>query len=229
MNRKAIKLFSIIMLTIMLMTIGTISKAAIEVKKGTTPYTNIKVSDSYNLCYNLRNSDSTLGNNSLDPHLVTNADWGAAAYLGISAYGSVRSANGTSVTIDGKSYNSTTKNITGVINMGKTYTQTSSLITGYTSNDNITTLKNNLSTKYVETLGATAADATNNGRAFEETKGWYSSNAYYPTTSYPVGIRAGVLGFDGNYSGSGYGSRCCEWCHIPPSTLELELRSSTDI
>ncbi len=81
MNKKVLKLISIMILTMLLSTITTISNAGVEVKSGTTPYTDISVSGSYQVCFDMRYG-GTLGSNSLDSHLTTNADWGAAAYLG---------------------------------------------------------------------------------------------------------------------------------------------------
>ncbi len=198
MNRKVLKLISIIILTMLLSTIATISNAGVEVKSGTTPYTSITVSGSYQVCFDMRYG-GTLGSNSLDPHLTTNADWAAAAYLGLSDYGDVRDGDGTSVTIDGTSYNSTTNNITGVMNMGKTFTQTASLFPGASTSSYRTALENNINTKYVETLGTTMEDATNKGRAYGETSGWYGSLSYYPSTGWPVEIRKDVLSFCGHY------------------------------
>jgi len=209
MNNKVIKRIIIILIIVLgSLLIGTTSKAALECKPGGNVYTNITVNDSYLLCYDMRNGDSTLGNHTLDPHLTTNADWGAAAYLGLSAYGNVRNKNGTTVTINGKSYYSTTNNITGVMDMGKNYTQTASLIKEYSETGYIGSLKANLNTKYVETLAKLADDNTINlGRAFKETSGWFDSENSYFRADMPVGIRIGVLGF--SISAYGDGSRCC--------------------
>lgn len=166
MNKKTTKIFIIIILTITIILIGTISKATVENKPGGTVHTSISVSDSYQICYEMRND--ALGNNSLDPHLTTNADWAAAAYLGLSAYGSVRSKDGTSVSIEETNYYSTTNNITGIMNMGVKLTQTASLRTGYTTSSYRTNLEQNINTKYVETLGEKYNDIINKGKAIYE-------------------------------------------------------------
>lgn len=194
---KTIKVIIITIITFISLSILNTTRAAIENKPKGTLYSNISVSDSYRLCYDLRNNDetSTLGNNSLNPHLTTNADWGAAAYLGVSIYGSVRSATGEQITIDGIRYYTTTGNVTGIMNMGKNYTQTASLWEGnsteYTEN-----LRNNINTKYVENLPNSSNDENNKGKSFFETSGWYGSSYFYPNnSSYPVGVRILVMGF----------------------------------
>ena len=62
---------------------NTISMAGIQIIDKATTMTSLNVSEEFDMCYNLRNGDSTLGTNSLDPHLVTSLDWGAVAYFNI--------------------------------------------------------------------------------------------------------------------------------------------------
>ena len=45
---------SLLLICLFILCFSTISNAAIEVKPGTSAYTNITASDSYDLCYNLR-------------------------------------------------------------------------------------------------------------------------------------------------------------------------------
>lgn len=202
--REKIKYISIIAIVfLMLFTIK--SNAAMAIKPGTSSWTKISVSESYQQCYNLRNSDATLGKNNLDPHLTLNKDWGAVAYLAISPYGKVeKDIRGPKISINGTNYYTTTGNITGVMNMGEYYTQTSSLLGG-NGNDNTTNLTNNLSTKYVENLSAETSIENTRGQAIAETWGWFSSDKYYSTSSAPVGIRHGILGL-GNYGFGYYGN-----------------------
>lgn len=211
--KSKLKYLGIIMF-LLISTFTIKSNAAMEVKSGTSSWSNISASEAYQQCYNLRYSDSTLGKNSLDPHLTLNADWAAAAYLATSSYGAVSSSQGPVVSVGGVNNYSTTGNATGVMNMGSHYTMTSSLIEGYEDKGaSIEKIKNNLNTKYVETLSATNTIENTKGKAFAEVAGWWSSWAKYPISSYPVGIRVGVNGFksfgsytynDETYAGQGY-------------------------
>lgn len=209
------KILGAMLMSGILITMANVSKAAIEVKPGTSSYVDITASDSYKLCYDLREYDTTLGTNSLDPHLTLNKDWGAVTYLSVSSYGAVRGYQGPSVTIGSTDYTSTTGNKSGVMNFGKTYTQTSSLFGGRSADYNTTTnLKNNLNTKYVENLATTNNVENTKGQALMEVNAWYnslSSTGFYPRGDYPVGIRAGVFGiysYNGghDYYGSGSGN-----------------------
>ena len=84
-NKKII-LSIIIILSITF--ISTISKAALEFKKNAkNEYSPLNASVAYQLCYDLKNSDSTLGINQVDPHLILNKDWTAVAFLSMSTYG----------------------------------------------------------------------------------------------------------------------------------------------
>lgn len=186
--KNKIKCISFIMIvTIMLLTIK--SNAAMAIKPGTTTWTSINVSDSYAQCYNLRNADSTLGANQLDPHLTLNKDWGAVAYLAISTYGSVNSSTLPTTTINGTSYTTTNGNATGVMDMGKDYTQTSSLKSDYEEENNYANLVNNVNSKYVEILPNSLIYANTLGQAINETKSWWgtsvsdSGNGWYPVVN----------------------------------------------
>lgn len=190
--KNKIKCISFIMIvTIMLLTIK--SNAAMAIKPGTTTWTSINVSDSYAQCYNLRNADSTLGANQLDPHLTLNKDWGAVAYLAISTYGSVNSSTLPTTTINGASYTTTNGNATGVMNMGNIYTQTASDNENDTHNyADMIEIYNNIETKYVEKLSSNPTSDTTVGQALVETISWFgSANDYGIPTLY----RWKVLGY----------------------------------
>lgn len=151
--------------------------AQIEIVPSSSVLTNVTVSTSYLTCRNLDSLNSTLGTTGLDPHLVTNADWGAVSYLAHSIYGVNATYDGSTkigriVTIDGIEFYSTTPNVTGVMNWGKRYTQTASLENTLTSKGdeeaiksalqsstdgsntykNIVLLVKNKDTKYIENL-----------------------------------------------------------------------------
>ena len=199
MNVKMKIAIGIIVLLIII--IPSVSKANynMEITGEGTKWTNITISDAYDECQGLNDEDSVLGTTGLDAHLVLNKDWGAVAYLAISAYGSVTSKSGTNV----NGHYSTTNNVTGVMDMGKTYTFTSA---GHTtgldsaSGSNYrTSLRNNKTTKYVELLPATANASNTKGMAISETSGWFSSTATYCTADNPCLYRTGVCGFYSGY------------------------------
>lgn len=198
-NKLKILVSLIVILNVCLLSVT--SQAAMEVKAGTIPYINIKPTDSYKLCYDLRNSDSTLGNNTLDPHLILNKDWGAVAYLGLSTYGAIKDQTGPIVVIEGQNYTSTTGNISGVINLGYTDTITSSILPGARDSSGYINIKNNLNTKYVETLPTNPTIANTKGQACSETRGWFGTptNGTYPYLSFNVLLkRIGLLGYGNN-------------------------------
>lgn len=184
--------------------------AQIEIVPSSSVITNVTVSTSYLTCRNLDSVNSTLGTTGLDPHLVTNADWGAVSYLAHSIYGvnaTYDDSNkiGRVVTIEGIEFYSTTPNVTGVMNWGKRYTQTASLENTLTSKgdeeaiksaldsstDGANTYKNivllikNKDTKYVENLKSNKTA----GFAMHEVSGqndlslgfsWYGNNIVSP-------------------------------------------------
>ena len=189
--KNKVKIIGIlVMISLIAICFSTISNAAIEVKPGTAAHVNINPSTAYQYCYDMRSSTSTLGANTLDPHLILNADWGAVTYLGASTYGNIRSANGTEVTIKDEKYYSTTNNITGVMNMGNNLgTFTSSLIDGAAKNVNRTNLEKNINTKYVETLPTECTIDGTKGQALAETAGWYGSLCEYVSYDWPINSR----------------------------------------
>ena len=193
--RKTIISFIIIIFIIIFST--TISKAGVQIIKGATTYTSVNISESFDICYNLRNGDSTLGTNTLDPHLATSLDWGAVAYLAQSRYG----ANATST----NSYNSTsTGNESGVKDTGG-YMQTATLF----ENRNKTStnaksyryrLEEALKTpgmeKYVDEISNTVNVTTTLGRAIAETQNWYGATYTFQNqsnTDYPLIIRESLF------------------------------------
>lgn len=196
------KIFISFFMAIAVVAMSSISRAAIEIKPGTTVYDYITVSDSYQLCYDLRANDTTLGSNSLDPHLILNKDWGAVAYLGASAYGSARSDKGDKIDINGGNYYSTTGNKSGVINLGNNPTQTAAISKSrYSTYDRYRkNLIENIEKKYVETY---ENELSGKGCAWNETKNWYSGSY----TFNEIILRKGIFGLDyssnGNYCAYG--------------------------
>jgi hypothetical protein len=205
---KIIGLFTIVL--IMLLT--TKVNAGMQVKSGTSSWDKITVSESYSVCYDLRNSDSTLGKNTLDPHLVLNKDWSAAAYLGVSSYGSI-SDNTPRYYENGQYYYTINGNKTGVTNLGSNYTKTSSLLEGFNEeNSNISKLVENKNTKYVEIIDVNRTIEKTKGQALAETWGWFYNNASNNTawtefcSDYPVLIRSSYFGvIDGRNFSKGSG------------------------
>ena len=171
------------------------ANAAVEIKPGTTAQTSITVNDSFRTCYDMRIPASSLGNNSLDPHLAKLTDWGITAYLGLSSYGTVKNATGDTVTINSVNYTTTTGNATGVMDFGKNVTHTASYLEGSTSSDKRSNLYTSSYSRYVDVISGTNDASNNIGMAYGETSGWYSSPKDFVNSSNPVGIRAGVLGY----------------------------------
>lgn len=198
MKKKLTIITLFLILTLILgICFNNISNAAIEIKPGTKRHTNIQATTAYQYCYDMRSSTSTLGNNSLDPHLTLNADWTATAYLGASVYGNVRNQKGNGVIIGGSTtYNSTTNNITGVMNMGSPYIFTSSLLTTYNTNecDEYINLVNNKNTKYVEVFEESDTIENAKGKGTIEVKNWWDSNYNYANSSNPLIFREKIFG-----------------------------------
>lgn len=191
MKRKIIVISLLVIIASL--SIATVSNAAIQIKPTQANiHTNITASNAYQYCYDMRNASSSLGVNNLDPHLTLNKDWGAAAYLAISAYGTTRSAYPTSVSIDGYGYRSTTGNVTGVMNMHKRI-YTASVVENATDLTNLTNIVNNKNTKYVEIIPKSNLAAATKGYAFEETRGWYGSNGVNPSGYSTIERNNGIL------------------------------------
>ena len=121
----------------------------------------------FQLCYDMRDPTSSLGNNSLDPHLQLNKDVGAYAYLGMSAYGS----NG-AITQITSTYGSTSSNATGVLyTWGQSFTITAGTY------DGAEIIKKYGKTKYIEVFNENYTKENTKGMSIIETKGWYNGNA----------------------------------------------------
>ena len=169
--KKTIKII-ILILILFSMILITKSNAAIETKANSnnSEYISTTQLNAYQLSYDMRNPTSSLGNNTLDPHLELSKDFGAWAYLGMSAYGT----NGQMARLNGIYSESmdrvdvvATPNITGVVQSDE--------IVATVVGSNATSNKYGNS-KYIEILetGNYTADNTK-GMAMAETKGWYSA------------------------------------------------------
>ena len=197
-----------------------VNASQIEIKPNSKGIRNITVSQSYVTCRNLDSLSSTLGTTALDPHLVTNKDWGAVAYLANSDYGvganghttaqnSGQGLSGKEITLDEVKYFSTSGNATGVMNWGAnpnatTFTQTSSLIYSITTlsqitsypetSNNVKVLINNIGTRYVESV----SPSNTLGMAMLETNhlAVTANNFGYGLAETPMGIRKGLFTFE---------------------------------
>ena len=184
---------SLLLICLFILCFSTVSNAAIEIKpiytnvngnKFTKIHDNITISTAYQYCYDMRGATSTLGVNSLDPHLGLNADWGATVYLGTSTYGSVRSKYGVKVTVgDEMTFYSTTNNITGVMDLG-TRTYSNQNISNFvscisdartSSGKEFDNIYKNKDTKYVEIIPGDESIEKTRGMALIETNNWYAS------------------------------------------------------
>ncbi len=199
---RTVKLQKIIVCLIIfigIIAIANFSNAGLEIKEGTSAYTSVNISESFDICYNLRDGTSTLGNCNLDPHLATSLDWGAVAYLAQSRYG----ANSSNVS------NNTTGNKSGVMNMNG-YTQTATLFESRNKTSGNAAsyryrleeaLQDDNMKKYVDVISNTVDADTTKGRAIAETKNWYGASYSYNNannTDYPLIIRDSAFGV---YSG----------------------------
>lgn len=192
---KKLKLAISIIIFIVIASIAKFSNAGVEIKSGTTPYTSVNISESFDICYNLRDGTSTLGNCDLDPHMATSLDWGAVAYLAQSRYG----ANSSNVTTN------TTGNKTGIMDLGS-YTQTATIVESRsTSNTYLKRLEEALADeelkKYVDVIPTTFDNTTTKGRAMTETRNWYGASTSWISlgANYPVVIRDSLFGVTGSY------------------------------
>lgn len=189
---------SFIMIIAIIICSNTISMAGIQVIDKATTLTNVNVSESFDLCYNLRNGDSTLGTSNLEPHLTTSLDWGAVAYLAQSRYGS----NATSL----NSYGTTsTGNESGVQDTGG-YMQTATLFESRNKTSAEATsyryrleeaLQDENMKKYVDVISNTVDKTTTLGRAIAETQNWYGATYSFQNgsnTNNPMIIRDSLFG-----------------------------------
>lgn len=204
---RTVKLQKIIICLIIfigIIAIANFSNAGLEVKEGTSAYTNVNISESFDICYNLRDGTSTLGNCNLDPHLATSLDWGAVAYLAQSRYG----ANSSNVS------NNTTGNKSGIMNMSGGLTQTATLFESRNKTSvNATAYRYRLEEalqddnmkKYVDVISNTVNADTTKGRAIAETANWYGDAYSYNNannTDNPPIIRDSAFGVNAYGNGS---------------------------
>lgn len=173
LNKKII-LSTIIILSITF--ISTISKAALEFKPSTSEnlYTQ-EPSQAFQLCYDLKNADSSLGTNQVDPHLMLNKDWTAVSFLSMSTYGKGNTtARSNILTIDGGTWYSSNDNFTGVCvsNYNFMFGELTSSLTenydGTTMKTQYTNIINKQNTRYVETIKIPLQDKANKGLGFGE-------------------------------------------------------------
>lgn len=172
-NKKII-LSIIIILSITF--ISTISKAALEFKASTsTTLYQQEPSQAFQLCYDLKNADSSLGTNQVDPHLMLNKDWTAVSFLSMSTYGKGKTtATSDILPIDGGTWYSSNDNFTGVCTSNYNWLSdelTSSLTENYdgtTLKTQYTNIINKQNTRYVETIKIPLQDKANKGLGFGE-------------------------------------------------------------
>lgn len=188
---KKLKYSISIFLFIGISMIANFSHAGVEIKEGTAAYTSVNISESFDICYNLRDGSSTLGTCSLDPHLGTSLDLGAVAYLAQSRYG----ANSSNVSTN------TTGNKSGIMNISGGYTQTATLFESRNkTSDSAKTYRYRLEEaiadanlrKYVDVIPNTVDVNTSRGRAMAETINWYGSSYNFrneTNSDYPIIIR----------------------------------------
>ena len=194
---KKISIIFVIIIGIIIFS-NTISLAGVQIIDNATTYTSVNVSESFEICYNLRNSDSTLGTNTLDPHLTTSLDWGAVAYLAQSRYG----ANANTL----NSFNDTsTGNKSGVQDTGG-YMQTATIFENRNKTlTNATSYRSKLEEalktpgmeKYIDVISNTVNTETTLGRAIAETQNWYGATYSFSNnsnTDYPIIIRDSLFG-----------------------------------
>lgn len=180
---KKILLSIIIILSITF--ISTISKAALEFKAGATLY-NQYPSSAYQLCYDLKGADSTLGTNQVDPHLMLNKDWAAVVFLAMSTYGNADINNLNPITVNGETRYCSNGNNTGVTgyyvkSSSQSQITASILEESNTTNNIYSNLVNNRNTKYVENLKSPSTDESNRGLGFNEGRNIvYNFNSNYP-------------------------------------------------
>ena len=214
-------LIRILIVVILFFTIQSIifiskSNAAIESKLGTIGskgQTNIIVNNSFQYCYDMIYPTSSLGNNSLDPHLATAKDWGGVAYLALSSYGAVKSESGPSIRYPGGyNYFTTTGNNTGVFNMGYDHwgtrrVQTASYLEGSEANEYNSKLYLSSNSRLVDVISTTNDAEHTKGMAFAETSGWYNAGTTYPDSARAIGLRSGVFGYWAGGGGNNYSTQ----------------------
>lgn len=226
----------ILILTLAVICIGTtFSNAAIEISSETVnPHTGITIDTAFNYCYNMRAFSSSLGANSLDTHLSTSKDWGAAAYLGVSGYGNVSDIDGNDVIIGTLTHQSTTLNATGVMDFGKHNTLVAINLGGKNKNYSYNwDVYENRNTKYVDNA-STKLEENRNGMAIYETNLWYGSfgaNYFYGYSassstdySYSVIWRKNILGYSNRPINSSTGAPSSGGAYSGESSAHVTYR-----
>lgn len=166
-NRKVFLMF-FVMLVIAFY--GTVSKAATEFKFSESEYKrSATLSTAYQLCYDLKNSDSTLGVNQVDPHLMLNKDWTAVTFLAESTYGNGGWSR--NCTVNNLEACSSTANATGTMtvnsyNYGSTIYTSSILENANPTSEYFKNLVQNRNTRYVENIKLPITDESNKGLGF---------------------------------------------------------------
>ena len=185
-NKKII-LSIIIILSITF--ISTISKAALEFK--TTGGYEPNASTAYQLCYDLKNSDSTLGINQVDPHLILAKDWAAVCFLALSTYGKNTNNN-----IEIGNHYTSNGNYTGVMSTGTAFI--SAVIETYNSTEDsrFNKLVENKNTKYVDSIKMPITNTNNKGLGLFEGR----SNPEYAGENSPIFVTYGNIGYNSVFS-----------------------------
>lgn len=196
--KKSAIVFTVGILTVFMLT-GKVN-AAVQSRPGVTSLKNITANDFFVKIRQMEVEGGTLGkkaqldsttyldssNNGVDVHMAKNTEWGAAAMLAASPYGSAPS---------GQSDASTTGNATGIYQMADgTFEYVAGIYN--TSNDDMSKLKN-ADSRYVNIY---TGEVAKRGDAILETKNWKnSSRAYFVESSYPIFLRSynALFGYDG--------------------------------
>ena len=217
-SKKIIIIFMITIIGLILFTVQ--SNAAVQIVENGARDNNLTVNQAFENCYNMRYQGSTLGNNSLDPHLCNARDWGAMWYMGISSYGSASLHSGT--TFINKTYRSLNGNMSGIMYdsssaPGHILNAAINPISGYSQNtaDN-SDLYLDANKKYVDKITEKTVENTR-GMALQEVNNWDHGQDNYTTdssASYPVLYREGYYG---TYIASGQtdGARSTNFTYRP--------------
>ena len=201
--KKSAIVFTVGILTAFILT-GKVN-AAVQSRPGVTSLKNTTANDFFVKIRQMEVEGGTLGkkaqldsttyldssNNGVDVHMAKNTEWGAAAMLAASPYGSAPS---------GRSDASTTGNATGIFQMADgTYEYVAGIYN--TSNDYMSKLKN-ADSRYVNIY---TGEIAKRGDATLETKNWKgSSGANFVTSGYPMFRRSfnALFGYDSNSGNS---------------------------
>ena len=180
----------------------------VEIKPGTTAWTNINISNAYAECEALNAATSTLGTTTLGAHLTTDADWSAMAMLSASQYGGANTNQGKQ--ISGTTTYTTNGNNSGIFNIGGKWNFSTGILNTATknTNTNVSGLFNaDGSLKpYMRQWSITRTD--NNFVGFKTkaeggTYGWLNGGQHWGSSvSYPCSIKNGLftvfIGYDHN-------------------------------